>query len=204
METKMDNIIESNIEQDKEPTTKKKARLSIQQMALMGVMTALICVLAPMSLSIPISPVPISLTILAIFISIFALGMWKSTICCLLYLLLGLVGLPVFSGFSSGPAKLLGATGGYLIGFIFLTLITGFFVDRWMNKPLLCLIGMILGIAVCYTFGTAWLAYVGHMSFRAALMAGVIPFIPADLVKTVIALIIGPQLHKTLVRAHVI
>lgn len=179
-------------------------KFSIQQMALMGVMTAVICVLAPFSIPIPFSPVPISLTNLAICITIYALGMWKGTVCYLLYLLIGLVGLPVFSGFSSGPAKLVGPTGGYLIGFIFLTLISGFFIDRFMNKMWLCFIGMILGVATCYLFGTVWLAYMAHMSFNAALWAGVIPFIPGDLVKTIIAMILGPQLHKALVRAHVI
>ena len=65
----------------------------------------------------------------------------------------------------------------------------------------MCLLGMILGTAVCYIFGTAWLAYEAHMNFKAALWAGVIPFIPGDLIKMVLAMIAGPVLKKSLNKA---
>ena len=78
-------------------------------------MTAVICVLAPFSL--PIGPVPISLTNLAIYFVLYMLGVKRGTISYLVYLLIGLVGVPVFSGFTSGPGKLFGPTGGYLIGY---------------------------------------------------------------------------------------
>ena len=81
-----------------------------------ALMTAVTCILAP--LSIPIGPVPISLTNLAIYISLYLLGWKRGTISYLIYLLIGLVGIPVFSGFTGGPAKLAGPTGGYIIGFI--------------------------------------------------------------------------------------
>ena len=99
-----------------------KDKPGIYQMAIIGVMTAIICILGP--LSIPIGLVPVSLTNLAILFALYVLGMKKGTLSCILYLLIGLIGLPVFSGFSSGPGKLLGPTGGYLIGFIFMALIS--------------------------------------------------------------------------------
>ena len=79
-----------------------------------ALMTAVICVLAPLSL--PIGPVPISMATLVLFLSIYVLGWKKATISVCLYILLGLVGVPVFSGFTGGVSKLAGATGGYIVG----------------------------------------------------------------------------------------
>ena len=146
-------------------------------------MTAVTCILAPMS--IPIGPVPISFTNLAIYLSLYLLGWKKGTISYLIYLLIGLVGLPVFSGF----------TGGYIIGFIVMAVIAGLFIDN-CRKPWIQLIGMIVGTIVCYLFGTVWFCIVAGYTFQAALAVCVIPFIPADLVKMIIAMIIGPMIKK--------
>lgn len=78
-----------------------------KELTLIGLMAALTCIAGPLSLPLPFSPVPISLTNLAIYFSVYILGMKRGTISYLVYLLLGLVGLPVFSAFTSGPAKLL-------------------------------------------------------------------------------------------------
>ena len=179
--------------------TNEKKQISIKTMALIAIFSAITCILAP--LSIPIGLVPISLTNLVIYFSLYILGTWKGTASYIIYLLIGLVGLPVFSGFTSGPGKLFGPTGGYLIGFIPLTIIAGIFIEKFYSKWYLCLIGMILGTAVCYAFGTAWLAYEAHMDFKTALWAGVIPFIPGDLIKMVLAMITGPVLKKALNKA---
>lgn len=180
--------------------TEKK--FSITQIAVIGVMTAVICILAPFSL--PIGPVPISFTNLAIYIALYVLGMKRGTISYLIYLLIGLVGVPVFSGFTGGPQKLFGPTGGYLIGFIPMAVITGIVIDKCMKKWYFCLLAMIAGTWVCYLFGTAWLAFQANMTFKAALAAGVIPFIIEDLIKMVLALLIGPQIHKQLVKAQLV
>lgn len=177
----------------------REKQLSIQQLAVIGVMTAVICILAP--LSIPIGVVPISFTNLAVYIALYVLGVKKGTISYLVYLCVGLVGVPVFSGFTSGPGKLFGPTGGYLIGFILMAVIAGVFIDKFTDKMYLCFLGMVLGTAVCYLLGTLWLAYQGGMNFQAALAAGVLPFIPGDLAKIVIAMLIGPQIRKQLIRA---
>lgn len=176
-----------------------KEKSKIYQMALIGVVAAVICVVGPFS--IPIGPVPISFTLLAILIGVYALGTKSGTIACLIYILIGLVGIPVFSGFSGGPSKLFGPTGGYIIGYIFLALIAGWFIDHFNMKVIPSVIGMILGVAVCYTFGTIWLAYQAQMTAEAALMAGVIPFIPFDIIKIIIALILGTQIRKALKKA---
>lgn len=175
-------------------------KLTIYQIAVIGVMAAVMCILGP--LSIPVGPVPISFTNLAVFITLYVLGTKKGTISYLIYLLIGIVGVPVFSGYTSGPAKLLGPTGGYLIGFIFMAIIAGLFIDYFIERPVMCLLGMILSTIVVYIFGTAWLAYEAQMTFYAALAAGVLPFIIGDLIKILIAMFIGPKIRTALQKAH--
>ena len=171
-------------------------RTKTYEITMTALMAAVTCILAP--LSIPIGPVPISFTNLAIYLSLYLLGWKKGTISYLIYLLIGLVGIPVFSGFTSGPGKLFGPTGGYLIGFIPLALIAGYFINHFHNKKALSFLGMILGTAVCYALGTTWLAIQAHMGFQAALMAGVVPFLPGDFIKMILALLIAPQIRKQL------
>ena len=177
---------------------KEKNFFNLKDMVLMALFAALTCVLAP--LAVPIGPVPISLTNLVIYFSLYVLGWQRATITYIVYLLLGLVGLPVFSGFSGGVGKLLGPTGGYLIGFIFLAAIAGFFVEKFPAKIYMHVVGMIIGMALCYIFGTAWLAGQLGMSFVAALGIGVIPYLPGDTAKIIIAIIAGPQIRKAVSR----
>ena len=166
-----------------------------KKIVLIGLMTAVTCILGPLSIPLPFSPVPISLTNFAIFLAVFILGMKDATISFIIYLLLGAVGVPVFSAFSGGLGKLVGPTGGYLFGFIFLALIMGFFMEHFDRKIVPTIIGMIIGMAVCYIFGTVWLAKLMSLSFNEALALGVLPYLAGDVAKIIIAVIIGPRLY---------
>lgn len=176
-----------------------KNKSKVYQMATVGVLTAVICILGP--LSIPIGLVPISFTTLAVFIALYALGMKKAILSIILYIVIGFNGIPVFSGFSSGPVKLFGPTGGYIIGYVFMALISGHFIDRYFDKWYLCVAGMLIGTIILYIFGTVCLACQADLTAGAALTAGVIPFIPGDLTKIAIAAVIGPLLRKRLIKA---
>lgn len=170
-------------------------KIRTKQMVLIALMTAVTCVLGPLSIPLPFSPVPISLTNFAIFLAIFVLGMKNGTISFIIYLLLGAIGVPVFSSFRGGLQVLAGPTGGYLIGFIFLALIMGFALDHFDRKLVPTIIGMIIGMAVCYAFGTVWLAKLLSLSFKEGLMIGVIPYLAGDAAKIIIAAIVGPKLY---------
>ena len=170
-------------------------KIRTKQMVLIALMTAVTCVLGPLSIPLPFSPVPISLTNFAIFLAIFVLGMKSGTISFIIYLLLGAIGVPVFSSFRGGHQVLAGPTGGYLIGFIFLALIMGFALDHFDRKLVPTIIGMIIGMAVCYAFGTVWLAKLLSLSFKEGLMMGVIPYLAGDAAKIIIAAIVGPKLY---------
>lgn len=171
-----------------------------QQLTLMGLMTAAVCVAAPFSVPIPVSPVPLTLTNFVLYIAVYILGMKLAAVSCAAYLILGAAGLPVFSSFSGGLGKLAGPTGGYLVGFIFLVLIQGFLMKSRPGSSLAAAAGMILGTAVCYIFGTVWLGAQSGLPFSAALSAGVIPYLPGDTVKIIAAAVLGPKLQAAVKR----
>lgn len=179
----------------------RKKLVTTKQMTLAGVMTAVTCILGPFVIPLPISPVPLSITNLVLYFSVYLLGTRLAAISYLVYLLLGLVGLPVFSGFSGGAGKLAGPTGGYLIGFIFMVLVSGYFVGRFADKPWLSALALALGTLITYAFGTAWLSRQLGITFAAGLGIGVLPYLPGDAAKIILAVIAGPKLKKRVMRA---
>ena len=164
-----------------------------------ALMTAVICVLAPLSL--PIGPVPISMATLVLFLSIYVLGWKKATISVCQYILLGLVGVPVFSGFTGGLSKLAGATGGYIVGYIPMVALAGFLMSK-SDKWWLHLLAMVAGEVVLYLIGTVWFCVQAGKTASAALAICVYPFIPLDIVKMVIVVLIGPMISSRLKKAH--
>ena len=168
----------------------------IHRLTNTGLMTAILCILGPISIPLPFSLVPISLTTLGIYLAIYILGMKQGTLCTILYLLLGFVGLPIFSGFSGGIYKLVGPTGGYLIGYVFLAMITGAFIDKWPSRPILHFTGMWIATIVCYLPGTLWLAYQSGITLPAAFTAGVLPFILGDMAKIICSILLGKTICK--------
>lgn len=175
--------------------------MNTKQLTLTGLMAAVLCIMGPLSLPVPISPVPVSMGTFAVYLTVYILGMKKGLISILIYLLLGLAGLPVFTGFSGGPAKVFGPTGGYLVGYLFMGMLIGFVTDRWRRDYMAIFLGMLAGTAVLYLFGTIWLAQQAGMSFGTALAAGVLPFIPGDMVKILLAILTGEQVRRRLWRA---
>ncbi len=174
---------------------------AIKMITFTALMTAVMCIVSP--LSIPIGPVPITLSVACVFLCVYALGTKLGTLACGIYILLGLVGLPVFSGFAGGPAKLFGPTGGYIIGYIFMALISGWFIDRFpMKRFYLQVVGMLLGLAVLYVFGTAWFVFQMKVTFAEALSMCVIPFVALDCAKIALALLLGNTLRKALTAAN--
>ncbi len=169
---------------------------SVRDLAFIAVTAALICVVGP--LAIPIGPVPVSLTNLAIFIVVYAVGRKRAAAATALYLLIGIAGLPVFSHFSGGLQKFVGPTGGYLVGFLFTPAICGAVIDRHWDKPALCILGMIAAKCVSSAIGTTWLALSTGMTAQRAITVGVLPFILEDLVKIVLVSLIGPAIRRRL------
>ena len=170
----------------------------IYMMAVTAVMTAVTCILAPMS--IPIGPVPISLTNLVIYIALYLLGWKMGTVSYLIYLVIGAVGVPVFSGFTAGAGRLLGPTSGYLIGYILAALIAGKLCET-RRKFIPALISMLIGSIACLALGTVWFMLVTHTALIPALLVCVVPFIPGDIAKMAAAAAVGRILDERLARS---
>lgn len=188
----------------------RQGRGRTMSLAVCGVMTAALCVLAP--LAVPIGPVPVTLATLVICLTASLLG-WKwGTASVAAYLLIGLAGAPVFSGWQSGAAPLLGPTGGYLAGYLPLVFLSGWAARAvepleargggWTALALaLRYAGMLAGTAALYALGTAWYCLQGGVALGPALTACVVPFIPFDLAKTAIALAVGAPVRRRLEQA---
>ena len=115
----------------------------------------------------------------------------------LVYLLLGAVGAPVFHGFQGGAQVIVGPTGGYLIGFIFTALLTGFLTKR-SNRFWVLIAAMAAGIALCYVFGTAWFAlFFANGGLGKILMTCVVPFLIPDAVKILVAAVLVQRIRKS-------
>lgn len=180
------------------PRSAVRRNNKIYTMTMTAAMTAVICVLAPMAL--PVGPVPITLVNLVVYLALYILGGKLGSLSCLLYVLIGLAGMPVFAGFTGGAGKLLGPTGGYIVGYVFMAVVSGVFIDRCGSRVLQYL-GMTLGTALCYVLGTLWYCVSMESGVGAALVLCVIPFIPGDVVKMALAVTVGPMLRERLVKA---
>ena len=153
-------------------------------------------------ISIP-ATVPFTLQTFAVFCSLGLLGGRRGTAAILVYLLLGALGVPVFAGFSGGIGILFGTTGGYLLGFILMGLVYWLGERLSMDSRNIRIISMILGLLLCYVFGTAWFMFVyarqtGAIALGTALAWCVVPFILPDLVKMALALLLSGRLRKAL------
>ncbi len=151
-------------------------------------------------ISIP-AAVPFTLQTLGVFLSVAILGGRRGTLSVLVYILLGAIGLPVFAGFTGGVGILLGNTGGYIVGFLFSALAMWGIEHLFGNRMPVEIVSMLIGLLICYAFGTAWFMVVytrgnGPVSLTAVLGWCVIPFIIPDLIKIAIALIIAPRIRR--------
>ncbi len=168
-----------------------------KNMARCALFSALMCLCAWISL--PFGSNPITLQTFALFLTLELLGGKQGTLVCLVYLLLGGVGLPVFSGFRGGFGMLLGSTGGYLWGFLLCALmywlITSLLGSRF--RLMACLVGLLL----CYALGTFWFYWVyfragSQLGLGFVLLKCVAPFVVPDLLKLFLALALGKKLKR--------
>lgn len=188
-----------------------KTMIDTRRLTLCAVMAAVTCVLAP--ISVPIGPISITGGTLALYLTACLLGGKWGLAATLVYLLLGFVGLPVFSNYMGGAARLLGPTGGYLVGYLPMVFIAGAAAEwsfrrfgggdgkRVALAAALQFLGMALATAVLYAFGTAWYCLQAGVDLQKALAACVFPFIPFDLIKMAAALLVGLPVRRGLERA---
>ena len=170
--------------------------MKVKDMTLTAVMAALICIAGP--LTIAAGPVPLSLATFAVYLAGAILGKKRGTFSVGLYLLIGIIGVPVFSGFSGGFQKLAGVTGGYLAGYLPCAFLSGLGAERAerTGKKRFLPLMMVLGTAVLYTVGTAWFMIQTGNGLGAALGLCVLPFLPGDAAKIIAAALLADPVKK--------
>lgn len=169
-------------------------------MAYIGIFTVLIAICS--WISIPMQ-IPFTLQTFAVFLAVAVLGGRRGTLSVVVYVLLGAIGVPVFAGFTGGLGIIMRNTGGYIIGFIFTALVMWLMESLLGRKLWVQAVSMVLGLLICYAFGTAWFMLVymkdtGTVGLMTVLGWCVIPFIIPDAVKIVLALVLSNTLKKPL------
>lgn len=171
-----------------------------KKMLICALFAAVICIASPFTINI--GPVPITLSVFAIALTAFSVGSCNSAIATLLYILIGLVGLPVFSKFQGGVGVIMSPTGGFILSYVFVALILGL-CTKTKNVIRVCLL-CIAALFVCYLFGTVWFVAITKSSIVYALTVCVVPFIPVDIAKLILAYIAGSAIRQALTKAKLV
>jgi len=166
----------------------ERINVRVRHLALILAGTILIALAAQVSIPVPGSPVPITGQTFGVLLSAGALGFRRGIAATLLYLVLGIVGLPVFAHGSHGTEIILGATGGYLVGFVLAAAVVGRLAELGWDRNLVGAIGaMLIGSALIYAVGVPWLMAVAHFDLATALDKGTIPYLIGDAIKLALA-----------------
>ncbi|HDN79156.1 MAG TPA: biotin transporter BioY [Chloroflexi bacterium] len=168
------------------PSIARKRMALLYDVALVTGGSIFVALAARIAIPLPFSPVPITGQTLAVLLVGALLGSKRGALSLLLYLLEGALGLPVFAGGTGGLVRLLGPTGGYLIGFVAAAFVTGWLAEhQWDRRFWSNFVAMLIGNLLIYLFGLSWLAH--YVGLGKVLALGFYPFIPGDLIKLIIA-----------------
>ncbi len=167
-----------------------------RRLVFCALFTALIAVFS--QLQLPVGPVPVSLATLGVMLCGLLLGWRYGVLAVGAYILLGAVGVPVFAGFQGGAGRLLGPTGGYIVGYLFYALLAGLNLPRLQERFWGRCVLLLLGTAVCYGLGTAWFVHISGRTLAESLSLCVVPFLPGDAAKIALAAFLTPRLRKAL------
>lgn len=180
-------------------TTLKKTRSSTRDLVLTGMFAAILCVMS--QITIPIQPVPFSFALLAIFLIGALLSPRYAFLAVITYLLLGAFGAPVFAGYKGGLANLTGPTGGYLMAYPLMALVTALFRQLGKKHRIISLsIGMVISLFLCYLLGTVWFTILTGKTFYVALTYCVFPFMLFDIIKIVLAVSLSLLIRKAAIK----
>ena len=166
------------------------------EMTKMALMVAMNCVSAYIIIPLPFSLSPLALQTMIVNLTGYVLNAKQAFMTMLVYLLVGLAGVPVFTGGSAGPGKLFGPTGGYIIGFLFTAVFLAYFRGEKYSFKRYALLGCVIGIPLIYVFGVVQLKLITGMGWDKAIMTGALPFIPLDIVKCLAAAVIAYPINR--------
>ncbi len=179
-------------------------RISIRTICFVGMFTAITSVLSILQIPTPWG-VPFTLQTFAMALAGYVLGKVYGTASSALYVLIGLIGVPVYAGMSAGPGVLAGATGGYLWGFIIMTFLCGIAAEQKndVKGNILKVVISLLGLAACHIPGIIQLKFVAGMTFGQAALVGSVPYLAKDIISMIIAYVIAVAVTKALRSANI-
>ena len=160
--------------------------MKTKELTVTALCCALTAVSAPLTVTLPFTLIPFSLSLLPIFLTGALLPKRHAFLAVLLYVVLGMAGLPVFSGFAAGVGVLAGPTGGFIVGYPFTALLVSVAVEHRFSL-LRYAVGAAAGLAVCYACGSVWYAVSAGVPYLQSLLATVVPFVGWDALKAVLA-----------------
>lgn len=166
------------------------------EMTRLALLIAMNCVSAYMIIPLPFSLSPLALQTMIVNLVAFLLTPKQAFITMFVYILIGLIGVPVFTGGTAGPAKMFGPTGGYIWGFMIAAALIAWLKGRTYSFKRYAAVGICVGIPVIYVFGALQLKFLTQMNWEAVLLTGVLPFIPMDIVKCLAAAVIARPLYR--------
>ena len=178
-----------------------KKKMSTKSLVMTGMFTAVLAVLSQIAIPMP-TGVPVTLQTFAVALTGCVLGWKMGAMSALIYILAGAVGVPVFSEMSGGQGILLGKTGGFIFGFIFLALLCGLGA-RQKNKAAGALLAAV-GLAVCHLLGILQFMVVAEMSFVESAVLVSLPYLIKDVISVVLAIFVGAALKRGLHAANLL
>ncbi|HJV31854.1 MAG TPA: biotin transporter BioY [Bacillales bacterium] len=179
-----------------------KEQQKLRMMIITGLFAAIIGILAQITIPLPL--VPITGQTLAIGLAATILGSRFGSLSVIVYLAIGLAGVPVFAQFSSGFSTLFGPTGGYLIGFIPSAFLIGWYLEKTSFRFSHALFANVIGMVLTLLIGTAWLKIAANLSWAGAFTGGFVPFIIVGIIKAALAAWIGVTIRNRLISARLL
>ena len=171
------------------------------ELTKMALLTALMCISSYIVIPIPFSPTSLTAQTLMVNMVALLLAPRQAAFTLFAYMLLGLVGLPVFAGGAAGPGALFGPAGGYIMAWPIAVALMSWQKGTHYNFARYCSVTILIGMPVIYILGSVYMKLMTGMNWTATLMAAVIPFIPLDLFKCVAAVLIAKPIQVSLARA---
>ncbi|SCJ97492.1 Biotin ECF transporter S component BioY2 [uncultured Clostridium sp.] len=168
----------------------------VRDITAIGLMVALLCISSYIAFPLPFTPIMITSQTIIINLIALTMNTKNGVLSIIVFYLIGAIGLPVFSGGRSGVGTLIGPSGGYFLGFLLTVLVISLIKGKNLNFKKSIILTMFVGMIIIYVCGAAWMGYYNGLSFMENLKVSILPFIPGDLIKCVLASFIAVRINK--------
>lgn len=168
----------------------------VRDITVIGLMVALLCISSYIAFPLPFTPIMITSQTIIINLIALTMNTKKGVLSIIVFYLIGAIGVPVFSGGRSGIGTLVGPSGGYFLGFLLTVLVITLIKGKNSNLRKSITLTVFVGMTIIYICGATWMGYYNGLSFMENLKVSILPFIPGDIIKCVLASYIAVKINK--------